>query len=259
MKKSIIFVSAVVLLLTAACGGKSSSENLTPEEMVRQALGSPNKACVDKYLPKTKAKMPEADNLAKANKEEGAKKAESEAVEIFKKEDVAYKSAVDSVNAQSSRYDETVARKNNIASHPAAAKSSKWAQVLPKVDKHLANAKKAIDNCDANKAKSELDAANVLLAEMEQLLGIGGQKAATSGSVYVVNKGDNLWYIAGKQYSNPFMWPIIYWTNQQKIKDPDLIFPKQEFNIVQDSSADEKAKAERLAKTRGPWSLYDNK
>ena len=37
--------------------------------------------------------------------------------------------------------------------------------------------------------------------------------------------------------------PIIYWTNQQKIKDPDLIFPKQEFNIVQDSSADEKAKA----------------
>ena len=43
------------------------------------------------------------------------------------------------------------------------------------------------------------------------------------------------------------------------LKDPDLIFPKQEFNIVQDSSADEKAKAERLAKTRGPWSLYDNK
>ena len=67
VKKSIIFVSAVVLLLTAACGGKSSSENLTPEEMVRQALGSPNKACVDKYLPKTKAKMAEADKLAKAN------------------------------------------------------------------------------------------------------------------------------------------------------------------------------------------------
>ena len=251
-------MSAVVMLLTA-CGGKSSSENLTPEEIVRQALNSPNKACVDKHLPKTKAKMAEADKLAKANDTEGAKKAESEAVEIFKKEDVAYKSAVDSVNAQNARYDETVARKNNIASHPAAAKSNKWAQVSSKVDKHLANSKSAMDNCNPDKAKAELDVANVLLAEMEQLLGIGGQKASTSGSVYVVKKGDNLWYIAGKQYSNPFMWPIIYWTNQQKIKDPDLIFPKQEFNIVHDSSADEKAKAERLAKTRGPWSLYDNK
>lgn len=258
MKKSIIFMSAVVMLLTA-CGGKSSSENLTPEEMVRQALNNPNKACVDKHLPKTKAKMAEADKLAKAKNAEGAKKAEGEAVEIFKKEDVAFKSAVDAINAQSARYDETVARKNNIASHPNAAKSNKWAQVSAKVDKHLANAKNALSKCDPNKAKSELDAANALLAEMEQLLGIGGKAASTDGSVYVVKKGDNLWYIAGKQYSNPFMWPIIYWTNQQKIKDPDLIFPKQEFNIVQDSSADEKAKAERLAKTRGPWSLYDNK
>ena len=134
MKKSIIFMSAVVMLLTA-CGGKSSSENLTPEEMVRQALNNPNKACVDKHLPKTKAKMAEADKLAKAKNAEGAKKAEGEAVEIFKKEDVAFKSAVDAINAQSARYDETVARKNNIASHPNAAKSNKWAQVSAKVDK----------------------------------------------------------------------------------------------------------------------------
>ncbi len=258
MKKNVFFMTAILLLITA-CGGKSSSDGMTPEEMVRQALGSPNKACVDKHLPKTKAKMAEADKYRAADKVEEADKAESEAVEIYKKEDVAYKNAVDSVNAQNSRYDETVSRKNNIASHPNAANSKKWKQVSVKVDKHLENSKKAMDYCDPDKAKSELDSANALLAEMEQLLGIGGNASNGNSSVYVVKKGDNLWYIAGKQYSNPFMWPIIYWTNQQKIKDPDLIFPKQEFNITQDSSADEKAKAERLAKTRGPWSLYDNK
>ncbi len=163
------------------------------------------------------------------------------------------------MNAQNSRYEETVTRKNNISSHPGAAKSSKWKQIQTKVDNHLSKSKAAMSECDAAKAKSELDAANVLLAEMEQLLGIGGSKPSANSSVYIVKKGDNLWYIAGKQYSNPFMWPIIYWTNQQQIKDPDLIFPKQEFTIVHDSTADEKTKAERLAKTRGPWSLYDNK
>ena len=258
MRKSIVFISVVTLLL-ASCGGKATTDSMTPEEIVRQTLGSPNKACVDKYLPKTKAKMAEADTLKASGNEEGSKKAESEAVEIFKTEESSYNQQVDSVNAQNSRYDETVSRKNNISSHPGAANSSKWKQIQDKVDKHLANAKVAINDCDAAKAKSELDAANVLLAEMEQLLGIGGSKSSANNSVYIVKKGDNLWYIAGKQYSNPFMWPIIYWTNQQQIKDPDLIFPKQEFTIVHDSTADEKAKAERLAKTRGPWSLYDNK
>ncbi len=171
MRKSIIFISAVSLLLVS-CGGKATTDSMTPEEIVRQALGSPNKACVEKYLPKTKSKMAEADKLKASGNEEGSKKAESEAVEIFKTEESSYNQQVDSVNAQNSRYDETVARKNNIASHPSAANSSKWKQIQAKVDKHLANAKSAMNDCDALKVKSELDAANVLLAEMEQLLGI---------------------------------------------------------------------------------------
>ena len=46
MRKSIILTSAVALLL-ASCGGKATTDSMTPEEMVRQTLGSPNKACVD--------------------------------------------------------------------------------------------------------------------------------------------------------------------------------------------------------------------
>ena len=73
MRKSIIFISAVTLLLVS-CGGKATTDSMTPEEIVRQTLGSPNKACVDKYLPKTKSKMAEADKLKASGNEERSKK-----------------------------------------------------------------------------------------------------------------------------------------------------------------------------------------
>lgn len=258
MNKKLLILAASALVISA-CGGKGSSENMSPQEIVRQSLANYNQSCVDKTLMKTKSKINESDRLAKSGDNAGAVKAEEEAVELFKTEDVKYRQAEDGVNAQSARYDEAVSRKNNLAANPNIAKSKQWAKTSDKVDRHLANAKKAMDNCDPDKAKAELDAANALLSEMERLAGVGGGSSSGNNTVYIVKKGDNLWNIAGKQYSNPFMWPIIYWTNQQKIKDPDLIFPKQQFKIVFDSSAGEKSKAERLAKTRGPWSLYDNK
>ena len=82
---------------------------------------------------------------------------------------------------------------------------------------------------------------------------------APESKVYTVKKGDCLWNIAGTEYSNPFMWPIIYWANKANIKDPDLIFPGQNFDIVFDFAEADQRKAEDFAKTRGPWSLYDNK
>ncbi len=255
MRKSIIFVSVLSLLL-ASCGGSGNSGDLALEELIRQALGNPNQACVDKYLSETKAKIGEADELKASGDASGSQRAVDEAIEIFKTEESPFNQQIDSVNAQNSRYDETVARKENIAAHPGVAGSSQWGRISVQVDEHLAKAKEALDNCDPETAASELDSANALLTEMEQLL---GAEVTSDSSIYVVKKGDNLWNIAGREYSNPFMWPIIYWTNQQKIKDPDLIFPDQEFEIIYDSTAEEKANAEHLAKTRGPWSLYDNK
>ena len=79
--------------------------------------------------------------------------------------------------------------------------------------------------------------------------------------IHVVKKGECLWKISGyKQvYHNPFMWPLIYKANQNKIKDPDLIYPKQIFSIPRDYSECEKKAAIHQAKTRGPWSLTDGK
>lgn len=45
--------------------------------------------------------------------------------------------------------------------------------------------------------------------------------------------GDCLWKIAGLYwvYNNPWQWTKIYEANKDKIKDPDLIYPGQEFTI----------------------------
>ncbi len=76
-----------------------------------------------------------------------------------------------------------------------------------------------------------------------------------------VVKGECLWRIAGSEkiYSDPFQWPLIYLANRSQIKDPDLIYPKQEFNINRNASTSEIKQAITTAKTRGPWSLFDGK
>ena len=48
---------------------------------------------------------------------------------------------------------------------------------------------------------------------------------------YVVKKGDCLWDLAGKFYKDPFLWPIIYEANKDKIRDPNLIYPWQRLEI----------------------------
>lgn len=50
---------------------------------------------------------------------------------------------------------------------------------------------------------------------------------------HTVEKGECLWWIAEykKIYNDPFMWPLIYKANKDKIDDPDLIYPDQTFYI----------------------------
>ena len=51
-----------------------------------------------------------------------------------------------------------------------------------------------------------------------------------------VFKGEFLWKIAGYQevYNNAAKWPLIYRANKDQIKDPDLIYPNQVFEIPRD-------------------------
>lgn len=121
----------------------------------------------------------------------------------------------------------------------------------------------------ANQAKAQAEeAAAQAAAENKKYLdsmAVGttapSSKYGAAGKVdsYSVTHGDNLWNISGKDevYADPYQWPLIYKTNRDKIKDADLIYPGQVFDIDQNASASEIDAAVNHAKTRGAWSLGD--
>ncbi|NIT35407.1 MAG: LysM peptidoglycan-binding domain-containing protein [candidate division Zixibacteria bacterium] len=56
---------------------------------------------------------------------------------------------------------------------------------------------------------------------------------AERAGTHTVVEGECLWMIAGMEYGHPYYykWPLIYNANRDKIKDPDLIYPDQVFDI----------------------------
>lgn len=61
---------------------------------------------------------------------------------------------------------------------------------------------------------------------------IGQSSGASSGGrTYTVKSGDSLSKIARHLYGDAGKWHQIYDANRDKIKDPDLIHPGQEFTI----------------------------
>ena len=70
---------------------------------------------------------------------------------------------------------------------------------------------------------------------------------------YTVVRGDCLWNIAKKKehYGNAFAWPVIYKANRDKIKNPDLIYPQQVFQVPP-LTEEEKDKYEKLRRNYKP-------
>ncbi len=108
----------------------------------------------------------------------------------------------------------------------------------------------------ANEARTQAELA-VKQYYLEQGMDRSLPSADTSTSSYNVVRGDSLWGIAGKDsiYGNPYQWPLIYKSNSDKIKDADLIYPGQEFDINNSPSDAEVGAAVSHAKTRGAWSI----
>jgi len=126
-------------------------------------------------------------------------------------------------------------------------------------DKALALANKAL--AQANDAKAQAAAENQKF--LDQTSGDLDDSMAAGAGVgsdsYTVVRGDNLWDISGKSsiYGDSYQWPLIYKANRSQIKDPDLIFPGQNFDIDRNASSSEIDAAINHARTRGAWSVGD--
>jgi len=106
------------------------------------------------------------------------------------------------------------------------------------LDGQIADVRRQISDLDSqiSQVRSEISGLN------QQVSSTQGELTRTKDELervrypdsYTVIKGDCLWNIAKKDYiyNDPFKWPRIYEANKDKIKDPDLIYPKQVFTII---------------------------
>lgn len=159
------------------------------------------------------------------------------------------------------------------ANAEAAALNYEWrdtGKMIEDAEKKLAEGDYAGALELANKAKYQAETAvKQANAENQKFLNNNAETSSASASSssaragtvtsYSVVRGDSLWKISGKDevYANPYQWPLIYKTNRDKIKDADLIYPGQVFDIDQNASASEIDAAINHAKTRGAWSIGD--
>jgi nucleoid-associated protein YgaU len=145
----------------------------------------------------------------------------------------------------------------------AAAIGYEWrdtAEMIKKAEEALGESKYEDAIKLANKARKQAENAIAQKqAEDARIAHLFGKATAVSAGAgqYSVVKGDNLWNISAKPdiYNNPYQWPLIYKANTGKIKDADLIYPGQVFDINTNPTSAEADAAVRHAKTRGAWSL----
>ena len=125
--------------------------------------------------------------------------------------------------------------------------------------KTIAAAEKAAEECDNDRAKTlanqaEQEASDAIAQFHAEDSKMDVAVVSMSMGNYIVSDGDNLWNIAGQGsvYGNPYQWPLIFKNNSSIIKDADLIYPGQTFDIPKASDAEIAAAVEH-AKTRGAW------
>jgi nucleoid-associated protein YgaU len=153
------------------------------------------------------------------------------------------------------------------ANDKAKAEGYEWrdtGKIIASAEKALKDGKdeEAIKLAEKAKKQAELAVAQKQ-EELQRLQNNGIIPVATAASVtvsedtYTVVRGDNLWDISAKPsiYGNPYQWPLIYKANSDQIKDPDLIYPDQVFNIKGDYTVTEIEAAVYHAKHRGTWTI----
>lgn len=91
----------------------------------------------------------------------------------------------------------------------------------------------------------------IVSTQVPQQPGAGGKAVMekTASGHYLVERHDCLWTIAGqpKVYGDSFQWPELFKTNRDQIKDPDLIYPRQDLRVEKGTSVEEVNHARKMA------------
>lgn len=290
ISKLLMFAVIATSLTIAGCTKPPVQEMDNAKAAMKAAQDSGAEVCADTEYQKAKnavdsaeAKMAEAEKGG--DKGELYKEAKAELVQAVADFEKAKQVAQERAQVNEKAKAELETAKKNLSAN--AEDGMKYSATYKDAQAKIDEAQALIDKCEGEKAlevlkqiNSENDAiqkevvdgkAAAMKAEASTAANGGAVQTANSDASkaavaktmeelarYTVVKGDNLWNISKAKYLNPFMWPLIYWSNKEQIKDPDLIFPGQVFKIRKAVDND-KSKAVDYAKHRGPWSLFDGK
>lgn len=103
--------------------------------------------------------------------------------------------------------------------------------IFGKPDKDDADKTKAPPNFSDTTSGSSSVAGSSPRADFSDVTAGESSTASAGGQTYTVKSGDSLSKIAKQVYGDANAWHRIYEANRDKIKNPDLIHPGQEFTI----------------------------
>ncbi len=279
----IVFLALVILVSFAGCAKPPTKEMADARSALDLARTADAESYArDQYMNAEEA-LNEANALMESKKYKEARKRAIEAATLAQK---AHAASIENKNAMNvsaeemyKRALEAVNAANQAGAYTYAPDQMHAAQRTLQESRDMYNAK------DYVSAKQLAESALVKAREAEVVANqaraaaqtrVGQQARRQAGQLvdpgatprpyptnHVVIKGESLWWIAEyKQiYNDPFQWPLIYKANRSRIKDPDLIFPGQDFKIVRQPELTNNMVREaiRFAKSRGAWSLHDGK
>jgi nucleoid-associated protein YgaU len=278
----IIFLALLMLVSFAGCAKPPTQEMSDARQALDDAAvaGAPDFAR-EQYMTAEEA-LNEANALMESKKYKDARKKAIEATSLARK---AHAAAIENKNAMNVSAQEMYNRALEAVNAANDAGAYTYAdQLMMDAQRALEESRNLYNAGDYASSQQRAEAALVKAREAEaaarqaraaeearisqqardiQDMTDPGATPRPYPTNHIVIKGESLWWIAEyKQiYNDPFQWPLIYKANRSKIKDPDLIYPGQDFRIMRTPELTEEMvkDAIRTAKNRGAWSLHDGK
>jgi len=175
--------------------------------------------------------------MAKKEKKEKRKGLFGQAVDALSARDEKEEAKKAEEEAEAAEHEATLER---VKREAAEAKARAADKKLKEAEAKLKEAEAKLEEAEKEATEAELKAAREERQrrredwEMKRRLreeAAEKEKEEKAARTYVVKSGDSLSKIAAELLGDGSRWPEIFEANKDKIKDPNLIYPGQEFDI----------------------------